>query len=164
LYNLSQAALEAGHAEIFAVKRAAAVPSAGISLAIQRRFFSRAASIYISQARAATAAQNAFVKPAEDHMPTFILTLNWTHQGIRGVKEAPKRSQAAKELAKKLGVEVKQIYLTSGEHDLLIIVESPSGDNVAKFALATSSLGNVRTSTSRAWSEPEFQKLISELP
>ena len=97
-------------------------------------------------------------------MPTFILTLNWTHQGIRGVKEAPKRSQAAKELAKKLGVEVKQIYLTSGEHDLLIIVESPSGDNVAKFALATSSLGNVRTSTSRAWSEPEFQKLISELP
>ena len=60
--------------------------------------------------------------------------------------------------------EVKQIYLTSGEHDLLIIVESPSGDNVAKFALATGSLGNVRTSTSRAWSEPEFQKLISELP
>jgi uncharacterized protein with GYD domain len=30
-------------------------------------------------------------------MPTFILTLNWTEQGVRGVKEAPKRSQAAKE-------------------------------------------------------------------
>jgi len=138
------------------VERAAAVPSAGISLAIQRRFFSRAASLYISQ--------NAFVKPAEDHMPTFILTLNWTEQGIRGVKEAPKRSQAAKEMAKKLGVEVKEVYLTSGEHDLLIIVESPSGDNVAKFALATGSLGNVRTSTTRAWAEPEFHKLISELP
>jgi uncharacterized protein with GYD domain len=53
-------------------------------------------------------------------MPTFILTLNWTHQGIRAVKDAPKRSQAAKELAKKLGVEVKQVYLTSGEHDLLL--------------------------------------------
>ena len=37
-------------------------------------------------------------------------------------------------------------------------------DNVAKFALALSSLGNVRTRTARAWSEPEFQKLISELP
>jgi uncharacterized protein with GYD domain len=74
-------------------------------------------------------------------MPTFILSLNWTDQGIRGVKEAPKRSQAAKELAKKLGVEVKQIYITSGEHDLLIIVESPSGDNVAKFALAKAHLG-----------------------
>ena len=34
-------------------------------------------------------------------MPTFILTL-MTEQGIRAVKDAPKRSQAAKELAKKL--------------------------------------------------------------
>jgi uncharacterized protein with GYD domain len=97
-------------------------------------------------------------------MPTFILTLNWTEQGIRAVKDAPKRSQAAKELAKKLGVEVKQVYLTSGEHDLLLIVDSTSGDNVAKFALATGALGNVRTSTVRAWPEPEFHKLISELP
>ena len=97
-------------------------------------------------------------------MPTFILTLNWTEQGIRAVKDAPKRSRAAKELAKKLGVEVKQVYLTSGERDLLLIVESASGDNVAKFALATSALGNVRTSTRRAWSEPEWHKLISELP
>ena len=97
-------------------------------------------------------------------MPTFILTLNWTEQGMRAVKDAPKRSQAAKELAKKLGVEVKQVYLTSGERDLLLIVESASGDNVAKFALATSALGNVRTSTTRAWSEPEWHKLISELP
>jgi len=85
-------------------------------------------------------------------------------QGIRAVKESPKRSQAAKELAKKLGVDVKQVYLTSGEHDLLLIVESSSGDNVAKFALATASLGNVRTSTTRVWSEAEFAKLISELP
>jgi len=97
-------------------------------------------------------------------MPTFILTLNWTDQGIRAVKDAPKRSQAAKELAKTLGVDVKQVYLTSGEHDLLIIAESPSGENVAKFALATGKLGNVRTSTARAWPEPEFHKLISELP
>ena len=97
-------------------------------------------------------------------MPTFFLTLNWTDLGIRAVKDAPKRSQAAKELAKKLGVDVKQVYLTSGEHDLLLIVESSSGDNVAKFALATASLGNVRTSTTRVWSEAEFAKLISELP
>jgi uncharacterized protein with GYD domain len=97
-------------------------------------------------------------------MPTFCLTLNWTDQGIRAVKDAPKRSQAAKELAKKLGVDVKQVYLTSGKHDLLLIVESSSGDNVAKFALATASLGNVRTTTTRAWSEAEFAKLISELP
>jgi uncharacterized protein with GYD domain len=54
--------------------------------------------------------------------------------------------------------------MTSGDDDLLLIVDTPNGDNVAKFALALSSLGNVRTRTVRAWPEPEFQRLISELP
>ena len=97
-------------------------------------------------------------------MPMFILSISWTDQGIRSVKDAPKRSQAARELGKKLGVEIKQIYLTSGDSDLLVIVDTPNGDNVAKFALALSAQGNVRTRTARAWPEPEFQKLISELP
>lgn len=97
-------------------------------------------------------------------MATFLFTIDWTDQGIRAVKDAPKRSQAAKELAKKLGVEIRHIYLTSGEHDLLVIAEAPLGDNASKFALALSSLGNVRTCTSRAWAEPEWTKLISELP
>jgi uncharacterized protein with GYD domain len=100
----------------------------------------------------------------EDDMPTFILTINWTDQGIRAVKDAPKRAEAARALAKKVGVEIKEAYLTSGEHDLLIITEAPQGDNVTKFALAIGSLGNVRTRTSRAWTEAEWTKLISELP
>jgi uncharacterized protein with GYD domain len=97
-------------------------------------------------------------------MPMFVMYLGWTDQGIRGVKDAPKRSQAAKELAKKVGVEIKDVYLTSGENDLLLIVDTPNGDNVAKFALALGSLGNVRSRTARAWPEAEFQRLISELP
>ena len=91
-------------------------------------------------------------------MLTFMLSLNWTDQGIRAVRDAPKRSQAARELAKKVGVEIKQIYLPSGEHDLLVIAEAPLGDHVTKFALAIGSLGNVRTRTSRAWTEPEWTK------
>jgi len=97
-------------------------------------------------------------------MPTFILSLNWTDQGIRGVKDAPKRSEAARQLAKKVGVEIKQVFLTSGDSDLLLIVDTANGDNVAKFAMALGGLGNVRSRTARAWSEPEFAKLISELP
>src|SRR6202790_3886218 len=100
----------------------------------------------------------------EGLMLTFMLSLNWTDQGIRAVKDAPKRAQAARELAKKVGVEIKQVYLTSGEHDLLVIAEAPLGDHITKFALATGSLGNVRTRTSRAWTEPEWTKLMSELP
>jgi uncharacterized protein with GYD domain len=94
----------------------------------------------------------------------FILSLNFTDQGIRGIKAAPKRVQAARELAKKVGVEIKQVYLTSGESDLMVMLETPNGDNVAKFALALGMLGNVHTRTCRAWPAEEFMKLIAELP
>jgi uncharacterized protein with GYD domain len=94
----------------------------------------------------------------------FIISLNWTEQGIRTVKESPRRARAARELASKVGVEIKEVYLTSGENDLILLLETQSGDNAAKFALALGSLGNVRTRTARAWSESEYQKLVSELP
>ena len=48
-----------------------------------------------------------------------------------------------------MGVEIKEVYLTSGDDDLLIILDTPNGDNVAKFALALGALGNVRI----AWPE-----------
>jgi uncharacterized protein with GYD domain len=113
---------------------------------------------------AARAASLASVHLTEKDMATFVLTLDWTDQGIRNVKEAPKRSEAAKALAKKVGVEIKEVYLTTGAHDILLLAEAPLGDHITKFALAVSSLGNVRTSTSRAWPEAEWTKLISELP
>jgi uncharacterized protein with GYD domain len=97
-------------------------------------------------------------------MALFIISINWTDQGIRNVKDAGKRSAAARELGKKLGVEIKQLYLTSGDSDLLAIVDTANGDNVAKFAMALGSQGNIRTRTARAWTEAEYTKLISELP
>ena len=94
----------------------------------------------------------------------FIMSLNWTDQGIRNVKDAPKRALAARDIAKKVGVEIKELYLTSGETDMVTFLETANGDNVAKFAMAISALGNVRTRTARAWTADEMQKLISELP
>ena len=97
-------------------------------------------------------------------MPTFICSLGWTEQGIKAVKDAPKRAKAARELAEKLGVDIKHVYMTSGDDDILLILETANGDNVAKFALSLSSMGNVRTRTARAWNEAEMTKLIGELP
>jgi uncharacterized protein with GYD domain len=97
-------------------------------------------------------------------MPTFMISVKWTDQGIRTVKDARKRMNAARDLAKKVGVEIKQIWLTNGETDLVSFVEAASGDNVAKFALTIGSYGNGHTRTVRAWSEQEYLKLVSELP
>lgn len=94
----------------------------------------------------------------------FISHLSWTDQGIRHIKDAPKRTQAARELAKKLGIEIRHLYLTSGDSDLLAILDASDGDAVAKFAMTIGAMGNVRTRTVRAWSEAEMAKLIAELP
>jgi uncharacterized protein with GYD domain len=93
-----------------------------------------------------------------------MISMNFTDQGIRTISDAPKRVQAARDLAKKLGMEIKHIYLTAGDSDLVAFVETPNGDNVAKFALTLGSLGNVHTRTGRAWTEAEFMKVVSELP
>jgi uncharacterized protein with GYD domain len=97
-------------------------------------------------------------------MLTFILSLSFTDQGIRTIKDAAKRVKGARDLAKKLGVEVKQVYLTSGESDIVVIADTANGDNIAKYVLALGARGNVRTRTARAWSEAEYLKLVSELP
>jgi uncharacterized protein with GYD domain len=100
----------------------------------------------------------------ESVMPTFIISMNWTEQGFRNLKDAPKRAAAARELGKKMGVDIKHLYLTSGKTDLIAIVETASGDNVAKFCMVVGGQGNVRTNTVRAWPEAEYMKMIAELP
>ena len=55
-----------------------------------------------------------------------------------------------------MGVEIKQLYLTAGGTDLVLFVDTPNGDNIAKFALALGSQGNVHTRTARAWTEAEY--------
>lgn len=97
-------------------------------------------------------------------MPTFIMSLNWTDQGIRTIKDAKKRVQSGRDVAKKLGVDIKQVYLTTGDSDIILITEADDGDNIAKFAMALGSLGNVHSRTVRAWPEAEYLKLVSELP
>jgi len=66
--------------------------------------------------------------------------------------------------AKKLGVDIKHVFLTTGEFDILVIAEAKDGDAMAKMAMMAGAEGNVRTRTIRAWTEPEIAKLISELP
>jgi uncharacterized protein with GYD domain len=66
-------------------------------------------------------------------------------QTRRTAKDAPKRTEAARELAKKLGIEKKNVFFTSAENDLVAIVETSNDHHVAKMALALGSVGNVHT-------------------
>jgi uncharacterized protein with GYD domain len=96
-------------------------------------------------------------------MAMYLMPLNWTDQGIKNVKESPKRLDAAKKLAKDLGGEIKTVYMTQGSFDLAIVAEMPNDEKVASYVLKLGSLGNVRTTTLRAYSEDEYRKIIGSL-
>jgi uncharacterized protein with GYD domain len=90
----------------------------------------------------------------ENHM-LFIMSLNFTERGIREIKDDPKRAQAAQDLAKKCGCEIKHIFLTSGEYDLMQIIETANGDNIAKYAMADASLSSAAVpSWPGRWNRP----------
>ena len=97
-------------------------------------------------------------------MPTYISLVNYTDQGIRNVKDSPKRLDAAKKMLKTMGGEIKDFYLTMGGYDIAIVAEAPSDDVITKFSLASGSLGNVRTTTLKAFPEAEYRKIIGALP
>jgi uncharacterized protein with GYD domain len=97
-------------------------------------------------------------------MPTFICFLNWTDQGAKNAKDSPKRAQAARSVAEKLGGKVLSAYVTTGQYDVVATLEMPNGEAMVKFASAISASGNARTTTVRAYTPEEFGKLAAEVP
>ena len=97
-------------------------------------------------------------------MATYIVLANFTDQGIRNIKQSPGRLDAARELARKLGAEFKDFYLTVGAYDIVCMLEAPDDETAAKFALSIGSLGNVRTTTLKAFPEKEYRDIVKALP
>jgi uncharacterized protein with GYD domain len=97
-------------------------------------------------------------------MPTYISMLRYTQQGISSAKNAPARIDAAREAYKKAGGELKAIYLTMGQYDLVAIAEMPNDETVARMALVLGMQGNIRSETMRAFTETEFKKIAGSLP
>ena len=96
-------------------------------------------------------------------MPTYVSLFNYTDQGIRNIKDSPKRLDASKKALKKLGGEMKAFYLTQGNFDGVLIFEVPNEEALTRFLLTTGAAGNVRTTTLRAYTEDEFRKHIAAL-
>ena len=96
-------------------------------------------------------------------MSTYLMLLNLRDQGILNIKQSPKRMDAAKKLAKDFGGEIKTVYMTQGTFDLVLVAEMPSEDKTAGFVLKLGSLGNVRTTTLKAYSEDDYRKIIGSM-
>src|SRR5687768_15825628 len=96
-------------------------------------------------------------------MPTYIVLGQFTDQGIRNVKDTLKRAEALRDMAKKSGATIKEVYWTLGQYDIATIVEAPDDASVTALLLTVGRLGNVRTQSFRAFSAAEMESVLGRM-
>ena len=96
-------------------------------------------------------------------MATYITLVRYTDQGVRDMKNAPARIEAARNLMKDMDCKLVAYYLTLGGYDAVTIAEAPDDETVARLTLKIAGQGNVNTTTLRAFDEAEAVRIFESL-
>ena|SRR3982750_1244746 len=96
-------------------------------------------------------------------MPTYIALLKWTREGIESVKDSPSRLDTGREAFEKIGVKIKDTYLTMGRYDLVCIIDAPDDEAFATAMLSLGRLGNVQTETLKAFTEDQYRRICASV-
>jgi len=97
-------------------------------------------------------------------MPTYIILMNLTEQGIKNIKEAPQRIEAAAKALEAVGGKLKDFYTVMGSYDYVAIAEGPSDEAAMVQLFGLGAAGNVRTTTLKAFTKEEFVEILKKLP
>jgi uncharacterized protein with GYD domain len=96
-------------------------------------------------------------------MPTYVMLANWTEQGMRSINDSPKRIDAAKKTLEEMGGQFRSVYMAMGDYDLIMIYDAPDDAVAARFTLMLGKLGNVRTTSMKAFPEEAYRQIINSL-
>lgn len=96
-------------------------------------------------------------------MPTYVMLATWTEQGMRAIDDSPKRVDAARKQLEDMGGRILSAYMTMGLYDLVITYDAPDDAVAARFTLLLGKLGNVRTSSLKAFPEEAYRQIINSL-
>jgi uncharacterized protein with GYD domain len=96
-------------------------------------------------------------------MPTFVSLINWTDQGVANFKDTVRRSEDANRVASAMGGSLTEIFWTVGSYDLVTVADFPDDASATAFLLALGSVGNVRTTTLRAYTAEEMSQIIAKV-
>jgi uncharacterized protein with GYD domain len=103
-------------------------------------------------------------KGGEGTMPIYITLFNLTEQGVKNIKDAPKRIEEGIKAAESIGGKLIGFYATMGEYDYVSIGEAPSDEVHMTFLLGVGAQGNVRTKTLKAFTKEALGEMIAKLP
>jgi uncharacterized protein with GYD domain len=97
-------------------------------------------------------------------MANYILLMKYTDQGIKAIRNAPLRIEAAIKGFEAMGGKVTGFYATMGEYDYVAIGEAPNDTVAMTLLLGLGLAGNVRTKTLKAFTREEFVEIVKNLP
>jgi uncharacterized protein with GYD domain len=97
-------------------------------------------------------------------MVRSVCLMKLTDQGIKTIKDAPQRIEKGIKGFEAMGGKVTSFYSVLGEYDYVAITEAPSDEVAMGFLLTLGSLGNVRTTTLKAFTREEFTAIVKKLP
>ncbi len=96
-------------------------------------------------------------------MPAYIVLINLTDQGIRTIKDDPKRVMAAAQIAQRENVRIITEWWTMGPYDAVMVAEAPNDETMIRFLLGAGRQGNIRTTTLRAFTQEEITAIVEQL-
>jgi uncharacterized protein with GYD domain len=97
-------------------------------------------------------------------MVTYMMLMKLTNQGIKNIRNAPERYEGAIKAFEKTGGKLIGFWIAVGRYDYVSVGESTSDEAALAFAVALSSLGNVRVESVKLYNKDLFTELIKKLP
>jgi uncharacterized protein with GYD domain len=96
-------------------------------------------------------------------MASYVCQLNWTEQGAKNAKDTLRRAADFRAHVERLGGKVREHLYTLGECDIFIVMEFPDDETEAAAMVHLATLGNVRTRSTRAFTDEEAAAIIRRL-
>jgi uncharacterized protein with GYD domain len=97
-------------------------------------------------------------------MPKYIVLGKYTAEGIKNIKDSPKRLEAANKLAESLGGKIVKFYYTMGRYDFVTVVKATSDETMMQALLTLGSQGSISTETLTAIPADKGAEILKKLP
>jgi uncharacterized protein with GYD domain len=93
-------------------------------------------------------------------MTTYVTLADFTREAIQHVSDSPEVIDFLEETAEDLGGDLRDVYVTLGQYDVVVVSEFPDDESYAQFALIVGNQGGLSTETLRAFTEAEYGDVV----
>ncbi|MFY9814318.1 MAG: GYD domain-containing protein [Dehalococcoidales bacterium] len=91
-----------------------------------------------------------------------IMLMKLTDNGVKDIMNAPRQIEEAISTFGNMGGKMLCFYTVMGEYDYVAIAEAPDEEIAMAFIMGLNAGGNIRTTTSNAFTTKEFAAMVEK--